>query len=321
MTGRAVRNLLVTGGTGFVGGALLHRLAMIPGLRVRAATRGRACHLPAAVEVVQVGDLSPDTDWRSAVFGADVVVHVAARVHVMDEVAADPLAEFRRVNVSGTLRLASEAADAGVRRLVFISSIKVNGERTSPGQPFRSEDVPSPMDPYAHSKLEAERGLADVARQTGLEVVIVRPPLVYGFGVKANFERLMKLVYRGVPLPLGSVRNSRSMIGLDNLVDLLVRCVDAPEAAGQTFLVSDGRDLSTPELIRLIAAAMGRSPRLLPVPVAVLRLAGALTGKGAEVERLCGSLQVDSSETRRVLGWEPPVSVEEAVRRTVSGYL
>ena len=269
---------------------------------------------------VTVGEIGSSTDWSLALQGARTVIHCAARVHVMQDSAADPLAAFRAVNLEGTRRLAEVAAEVGVRRLVFLSSIKVNGESTAPGSPFRASDPPRPSDAYAVSKWEAEQALHEVASRSGLEVVVVRPPLVYGPGVRANFERLMRWVARGAPIPLGSVDNRRSMVGLDNLVDLLVRCVDHPAAAGQTFLVSDRRDLSTPEWIRMLAAAMGRPARLLPVPPAWLRLGGRLTGRRAEVERLIGSLQLDIEPTCETLDWSPPVSVEEGLSRTVASF-
>lgn len=317
-TNNFINDIAVTGATGFIGSALIKRL--VNDCRsVTALTRNATPVGPARVH--SVGNLECSTKLKGALAGADAVVHLAARVHMMAESAGeDTLALYRSVNVEGSRRVAEAAASAGVRRLVFLSSIKVLGEATFLTKPFTASDTPRPLDAYGQTKWEAEQVLWDVARETGLEVVVVRPPLVYGPGVKANFERLMKLVQRGVPLPLGGVRNRRSMVGLDNLVDLLIRCVDAPEAAGQTFLVSDGRDLSSPELIRLIAQAMGRSPRLLPVPKAILRLAGSITGKQAEMDRLCGSLQVDSSETRRVLQWEPPISVEEGIQRTVNAF-
>jgi nucleoside-diphosphate-sugar epimerase len=223
------------------------------------------------------------------------------------------------VNVEGTLKLARHAADAGVKRFLFISSIGVNGTFTYRSRRFARDDVPFPTENYAVSKWEAEQGLWEIASQTGMEVVVVRSPLVYGPGVKGNFARLLDLVRSGVPLPLASVNNRRSFIGLDNLADLLIRCVDHPRAAGQTLLASDGQDLSTPELLRMIAKAMGRSARLFPVPVSLLRLAGRVLGRLNEVDRLVGSLQVDSSATRELLGWTNPVSVEEGIKRMVMG--
>jgi nucleoside-diphosphate-sugar epimerase len=308
--------ILVTGANGFVGRRLCGELAT-RGHPVRAAVRDlREPHLQA----FPVGDIHGDTDWEAALAGAEAVIHCAARVHVMKDSAVDPLSAFRAVNLEGTRRLAEVAVAVGVRRLVFLSSIKVNGEATGPGFPFRASDSPRPSDAYAVSKWEAEQALHEVASRSGLEVVVVRPPLVYGPGVRANFERLMRLVARGAPIPLGSVDNRRSMVALDNLVDLLIRCVDRPAAAGQTFLVSDRRDLSTPEWIRMLAAAMGRPARLLPVPPALLRLGGRLTGRGAEVERLIDSLQLDIEPTCEAMDWSPPVSVEEGLSRTVDGF-
>ena len=250
--------------------------------------------------------------------GAQVVIHCAARTHVMREEASEPLTEYRRVNTEGTLNLARQAAASGVRRFVFLSSVKVSGESTA-GKVFNPNDVPVPGGAYGLSKWESEQGLWEIASQTGMEVVVVRPPLVYGPGVKGNFARLISLLRSGIPLPLAAVNNRRSFIGLDNLVDLLIRCVDHPKAAGQTLLVSDGRDLSTLELLHMIANAMGRSARLFPVSVPLLRLAGRALGRLNEVDRLVGSLQVDSSATRELLGWTPPVSVEEGLRRMVMG--
>jgi nucleoside-diphosphate-sugar epimerase len=236
----------------------------------------------------------------------------------MREEASEPLTEYRRVNTEGTLNLARQAAASGVRRFVFLSSVKVSGESTA-GKVFNPNDVPVPGGAYGLSKWESEQGLWEIASQTGMEVVVVRPPLVYGPGVKGNFARLISLLRSGIPLPLAAVNNRRSFIGLDNLVDLLIRCVDHPKAAGQTLLVSDGRDLSTLELLHMIANAMGRSARLFPVSVPLLRLAGRALGRLNEVDRLVGSLQVDSSATRELLGWTPPVSVEEGLRRMVMG--
>ncbi|MCF8026410.1 MAG: SDR family oxidoreductase [Desulfobacteraceae bacterium] len=299
--------LLVTGAAGFVGRRVCQSAEKIFSVRPAMRSPGNMAG------GIAVGDITSGTDWSRALEGVDGVVHLAARVHVMDENTVDPLAEFRRVNVDGTANLARQAARAGVQRFVFISSVKVNGEATFPGQAFTAEDSAAPQDPYAISKQEAEEELHRLAAETGLEVVIIRPPLVYGPGVKANFLRLMKAVYKGLPLPLGLVRNKRSLVAIDNLVDLIITCVEHPAAAGQTFMVSDGQDLSTPELVRKLAYAMGRPARLLPVPPALLRLGGKVTGKTAEVERLIGSLRVDIGHTCDTLGWRPPVSVDEAI--------
>ncbi|MDC0883282.1 NAD-dependent epimerase/dehydratase family protein [Litorivicinus sp.] len=309
----------VTGASGFVGAALCGELNA-RGFAVRGTVRSLHSSFSApGVKPVEVGHLDAATDWSSALAGVDYVIHCAARAHVMHETEADALAAYRSVNVDGSRRLAEQAAAAGVRRLVCLSSIKVNGEQTALGAPFLFSDSPAPEDSYGVSKWEAEQVLWAVAANTGLEVVVVRPPLVYGLGAKGNLERLLKLVRPGLPLPLGMVLNQRSLIGLDNLVDLLICCVEHPAAAGQTLLVSDGEDVSTPDLLRHMAAGFGRSVCLLPVPLPLLRLAGRALGKQAEVDRLVGSLQIDSRHTRELLNWSPPVSVAEGIQRMVQG--
>jgi UDP-glucose 4-epimerase len=237
----------------------------------------------------------------------------------MHDTAADPLTAFRAVNVEGTLNLARQAAAAGVKRFVFVSSVKVNGEATLPGQPFTADDAPAPLDAYGISKMEAEQALREIALQTGMEVVIIRPPLVYGPGVKANFAAMMRWLQRGVPLPLGAIHNQRSLVALDNLVDLIVTCLTHPAAANQTFLVSDGEDVSTTELLRRMGRAMGRPARLIPVPVSWLKLAAALVGKRDVAQRLCGSLQVDIEKTRRLLGWTPPLTLDQGLKKAATG--
>jgi len=311
----------VTGASGFIGKALVRELVS---RAFNVCALGRAVR-PASVTPnskvinIAIGDINAYTDWTTALIGVDCVVHCAARTHIMHKAAGDTLAAYRVINVDGSRRLAEQAVAAGVRRLVYLSSIKVNGEQTALGAPFSHSDTPAPQDAYGTSKLGAEQALWDISVKTGLEVLVVRPPLIYGPGVKGNLARLLELVRLGLPLPLSALRNKRSLIGLDNLVDLLVRCVDHPEAAGHTFLVSDGEDLSTPALFRQMAAAMGRSAWLFPAPVSLLRLAGSALGKRAEIDRLLGSLQIDSSHTRQVLGWAPPVSVEEGIRRMAQG--
>jgi len=307
--------LLITGATGFVGKAVGEQ-AMRHGLAVKGALRIRG-EVPSCIEPLVVGEINVATDWCSALRDVNAVVHLAARVHVMHYTEENPLDAFRAVNVEGTVNLARQAAAAGIKRFVFISSVKVNGESTAPGGAFTESDAPNPQDAYGQSKHEAEIGLRQIAAETGMEVVIIRPPLVYGPGVKANFAALMRAVQRGWPLPLGSVHNKRSLVALDNLVDFIITCITHPKAANQTFLVSDGQDLSTTELVRGMAQAAGVPARLLPVPVWALQTAGKLLGKGDAVQRLCGNLQVDISKARRLLGWNPPVSVDEGLRRAL----
>ncbi len=309
--------VLLTGANGFVGRALCDEL-LRHGTSVRGTLRqpdGKRA-LVQGVEPIEVRTINTATDWKAALAGCDVVVHLAARVHVMHDKASDPLTEFRRVNTEGTLNLARQAAQAGVKRFIFISTIKVNGEGRDVA--YRETDSPAPEDAYAISKWEAEQGLQRIARETGLEVVILRPPLVYGPGVKANFLRLMRTVEKGWPLPLGAIRNRRSLLYLGNFVDAIRLCVEHPAAAGQTFLVDDGQPVSTPDLIRAVAHAMGRPARLLAVPVGVLELAGALLGKRAAVARLTGSLYVDSSAIRSCLGWTPTHTMQEGLAATVA---
>ncbi|SDI00213.1 Nucleoside-diphosphate-sugar epimerase [Pseudomonas delhiensis] len=312
--------VLLTGATGFVGRGVLEAFAAIPELRLAVAVRSRLPGEFPGVEVHSIDGLSATQDWSGALAGVDVVVHAAARVHVMCETADDPLAEFRAVNVEGTLNLARQAAAAGVRRFIFISSVKVNGESTPPGRPFRAEDAPAPADPYGQSKLEAERALSRLAEDCAMEWVVIRPPLIYGPGVGANFASLMRAVQRQLPLPFARVRNRRSLVARDNLVDLLRVCLGHERAANQVFLVSDDQDLSSAELCRRLAAALGVRSRLLPVPVALLQGLAALFGRGAQAQRVLGSLQVDIGKTRELLGWRPPVGVDQALAATARWY-
>ena len=313
--------ILVTGATGFVGRTFVDLVVSQGKHSVRVALRRECPPWPETVERAYVKDLAPDNDWAKSLDGVMVVVHTAARVHVMQDKSSSPLTEFRRINVQGTLNLARQAAAAGVRRFVFISSIKVNGELTQLGSPFTADDVPAPLDAYGVSKMEAEQGLRDIAAQTGMEVVIVRPPLVYGPGVKANFAAMMRWLRRGLPLPLGAIHNQRSLIALDNLVDLIVTCLAHPAAANQTFLVSDGEDVSTTELLRRMGQAMGHPARLIPVPASWLKLAASMVGKKDVAQRLCGYLQVDITKTRQLLGWAPPASVDQGLKKAAEGYL
>lgn len=312
------QRVLVTGSSGFVGRSVCAE-AVTRGFAVYGTTRS-SCNLLGSTENLVVGHIDERTDWQEALAGCQVVVHLAARVHVMADTAENPLDAFRRMNVQGSLNLARQAAASGVRRFVFISSIKVNGEATQPSLPFTADDVPAPLDAYGISKMEAEQGLREIAAQTGMEVVIIRPPLVYGPGVRANFAAMMHWLRRGVPLPLGAIHNQRSLVALDNLVDLIVTCLTHPAAANQTLLVSDGEDVSTTELLRRLGKAMDRPARLIPVPAGLLEQATALVGKRDVAQRLCGSLQVDIQKTRQLLGWNPPLTLDQGLKKTAQGY-
>lgn len=312
----AMSRIFVTGGSGFVGKQLCREL-LRQGLAVRIALRKKAgAHFPPAAEMVEVGDITADTDWKAALSGIDVVMHLAARVHVMEDASADPLAEFRKVNVQGTENLARQAARAGVKRLVYVSSIGVNGLLTSSGVSFSEVDEPNPHNEYAQSKWEAEQALHRIARETGLEVVILRPPLVYGRGAPGNFAQMLKVLAKGIPLPLASVHNLRSFVYVGNLVDALILCASHPAAVGKTYLVSDGEDVSTSDLLSRLGVALGRPARLFPFPASLLTLAARMTGRGDQIERLLGSLRLDSSKIRRELGWQPPYSLSEGLRLT-----
>lgn len=312
--------ILVTGANGFVGRELVRRLLQPNGDHVvLAAVRSVSCDIPLPAEVCTIPAVDGATDWSALCAGCDCVVHLAARVHVMQDAAENPLAEFRRVNVDGTMNLARQAAAAGVRRFVFVSSIKVNGESTLAGRAFAVADVPSPCDPYGQSKLEAELGLRQLAADSEMEFVIIRPPLVYGPGVRANFAALMVTVARGIPLPLGALRNRRSLVALANLVDLILVCLTHPRARNQLFLVSDGEDVSTPELVRRMARALGRSACLFPMPLGLLRLGSMLFGRGETIRRLGESLQVDIEYTRNQLQWTPPLTLDQGLLLLAQG--
>lgn len=308
--------VLVTGATGFVGRALVERLARDSRFSVRAVVRAavrRESYLPPHVERV-AGELDAAWDWRPALADVAIVVHLAARVHVMRDRAADPLTEYRRVNVAGTEHLARSAVASGVRRFVFLSSVKVNGEAGT----FRETDTPHPVDPYGVSKLEAEAAVRAVSAGTSMDVAIIRAPLVYGPNVGANFGSLIRAVQSGIPLPLGAVKNRRSLVALDNLVDFIMVCMRHPGAAGETFFVSDGEDVSTADLVRRLARAAGHSARLIPVPPSLLALAASLTGRRDVVQRLMGTLCVDITRARRQLAWVPPLSLDEGLRRAIT---
>jgi nucleoside-diphosphate-sugar epimerase len=301
----------LTGANGFVGSRVFSQLGRHPKFQVAGLCR----RLPQGVsrsELHAVGDLQ-QADLTALLEGKNVLIHAAARAHIIRDEFADPWAEYHRVNVEGTLSLARQAAAAGVKRFIFISSIGVNGNVNS--RPYHADDYPNPAEPYAQSKWEAEQRLIQLAAETGMEVVIIRPPLVYGPGAPGNFGSLVRWVEKGIPLPLGAIHNKRSLVGIDNLVDLIVRCIDHPAAANQVFLAGDGADLSTTELLRGVGEAMGKPARLIPVPAGLLQFGATLLGKKAMAQRLLGSLQVDISKTCELLDWKPPYTVQEGLRR------
>jgi len=315
--------MLITGATGFVGKAVCFE-SHDAGYEVIVAVRECTQVFSEKIEQFKIVDLSQEINWRNALQGVDIVIHVAARAHVMNDVAIEPLAGFRKVNTLATLCLARQAAESGVKRFVFISSIKVNGEMTLVDQPFKPNDNHIPTDPYGLSKYEAEQGLLTIAKETGMEVVIIRPPLVYGPGVKANFSSMIKWMNKGIPLPFGAIHNKRSLVALDNLVSFIIYCADytkTPQAANQVFLISDGEDVSTTELLQKVAKAFGKKSLLLPVPVNLMTLAAKLLGKGDIANRLFGSLQVDSSKARELLGWEPVITMDEQLKKTADAFL
>ncbi|MCR6477494.1 NAD-dependent epimerase/dehydratase family protein [Variovorax sp. ZS18.2.2] len=304
---------MMTGGSGFIGRSLYPQLKSL-GHRVRCGLRHAST--PAGMhsaDFVDVGSIDAFTDWGRVLFDAEVVVHLAARAHVIRERNLDPLSEFRTVNVQGTLNLARQAADSGVCRFVFISSIGVNGSESV--RPFTEVDVPAPQEPYAVSKMEAETGLFEIGKKTGMEVVVIRPPLVYGAGAPGNFGRLIKAVKSGIPLPFGAVHNQRTLVGIDNLTSLIACCIEHPSAANQVFLAGDAEDISTSDLLRLVGESLNRRARLIPVPVALMEAIGSAVGRRATVRKICGSLQIDISKAREVLGWEPPLSAVEGLKR------
>lgn len=313
-----MKRVLITGATGFIGRQLSVRLSE-EGIDLIASVRHFSNFLSDTILQVVVGDLSSETNWSNALDSVSTVIHTAARVHVMSD-SANSLAKFRQVNLDGTMNLAKQAVAAGVDRFIFISSIKVHGESTRLYQSFTEMDTPEPVDPYGISKFETEQALYQLAKETGMEVVCIRPPLVYGARVKANFLSMMKWLYKGVPLPFGAIHNKRSLVALDNLVDFIITCVDHPAAANEVFLVADGEDLSTTELLNRVAGALGKKSRLLPVNQKVLEFCLKLIGKKDLAQRLCGSLQVDISKAERLLNWTPPVSVDEGLRRTAEGF-
>ena len=314
--------ILVTGASGFVGTALCESLQSSEWHILGAVRKLNQAKLHCQIKYkeIETGDISIKTDWLESLRDITHVVHLAARVHVMHEKSADPLAEFRRINVDATVNLAKQASSVGVKRFIYLSSIKVNGEFTEDGQPFTADDVPAPEDPYGISKLEAEEALRQIALETGMEVIIVRPPMVYGPGVKANFDSMMHWLRRGVPLPLGALtHNKRSMVALGNFIDLITVCLNHPAAANQTLLVSDGEDLSTTDLLQRTATALEMHARLFSVPPVLLKLMAKLLGKEAVYQRLCGSLQIDMTKTQQLLNWRPPLSVQEGLSLAARG--
>lgn len=309
---------LIVGANGFVGKVLCKELDG-RGRIFRAAVRSEM-QPTQGIEVAKIGAIDGQTDWSAALRDIDVVIHLAGRAHVMREHSDNPISEYREVNLHGTANLAEQAALAGIKRLVYASSIKVNGERTRFESKFTETDPVNPQDPYGISKSEAELALRQIASRTNLEIVIVRPPLIYGAGVKGNFAQMLKVLAKGIPLPLASVRNRRSLVYIENLVDALIVCATHPAAVGQTYLVSDGEDISTPDLLRRLGGAMGRPARLFPCPPALLKLAGRLIGKSNQIERLLGSLQIDSGKIRRELNWIPPYSLQQGLQATAEWY-
>lgn len=317
LNGRLVLyRVLVTGANGFVGKNLcleLHRF----GYLVLACTRLKQ-EFTDKFESIAIGEIGSNTNWLSALSNVDIVIHLAARVHVMQEFSNDPLVEFSRVNVAGTEHLARSAVKAGVKRFVYVSSIGVNGLFTANGAGFNELNVSNPHDAYALSKWEAEQALRRVASETGLEIVIVRPPLVYGADAPGNFAQMLRFVSKGIPLPFASVKNQRDLIYVGNLVDALLLCASHPKAAGQTYLVCDGEAVSTPNLLRYLAEAMGVNSRVFPFPLLILKCLAKAVGKSAQIDRLLGSLQIDSSKIRNELGWKPPYTLKQGLRLTVA---
>lgn len=310
------KTILLTGATGFVGNALLmHLLATKMPVNIVVAVRKKLKKIPQGVCVKKIEDLASHSDWSDTIFGSEVVIHLAARVHVLGDTHISPLQEYRRINVDGTLNLARQAAALGVKRFIFLSTVKVNGELSLTGKPFAADDSAAPLDDYGISKLEAECGLQEIAKSTGMEVVIIRPPLVYGAGAKGNFATMLKWLSLGIPLPLGAIHNQRSFVSLDNLVDLISICLYHPAAANQIFLVSDGEDISTTELLRRIGKAINMPARLIPIPSVWLLFFASVLRKKPMAQRLCGSLQVDIKKTRQLLDWSPPVTLDQGLKK------
>jgi nucleoside-diphosphate-sugar epimerase len=321
-------NILVTGATGFIGEKLTEHLLEQPETIVHLAVRRKSIKIANdktyanRIILNHIGDISSVTDWHQALANCEVVVHTAGRVHIMNDLVSDPLMTFREVNVGGTLNLARQAAEMGVKRFIYLSSIKVNGEYTQPDCPFSPDDVVRPEHPYAISKYEAEQGLRALAEKSQMELVIIRPPLVYGPGVSGNFLRMMQLLHKGSLLPFGALtKNKRSYVSVNNLVHLIALCITHPQAANQTFLISDNEDLSTTDLFRRILMRLENRMPLIPVPAWILNVAATLLRRKPEMMRICGSLQVDISKSEKLLNWQPIESLDDALSRTVSDYM
>lgn len=310
-----MKNILITGANGFIGNSIVLKLVAAGDYKVRVAIRKTSATFPRSVEVYENLDISEKTDWAQALKNINIVIHCAARVHVMRDGSKDPLLDFRKVNTEGTLNLARQAELYGVRRFIFLSSLGVNGEKTL-NHPFKADETPQPHSPYTQSKMEAEMGLMEMSRITKMSVVIIRPPLVYGPNAPGRFGSLMRIVKKQIPLPLGAVKNKRSFVFLDNLVDLIICCLSNPNAANQVFLVSDDEDLSTTQLLKKIGKALDKSILLLPIPVFILNILAKSIGKAKVAQQLLGSLQVDIEKTKLLLGWTPTFSVDEALRKT-----
>ena len=313
--------ILITGATGFVGRALFENLKFKKKYLAHLTTRTNQEELFEGGKAFNIGEIDANTNSKDALDGVDCIVHCAARAHMMENKQTDSLNAYRRINVDGTRNLAKQAAGIGIKRFIFLSSIKVNGEETIATKSFKYNDISQPEDAYGITKWEAEQALLEISKQTGLEVVIIRPPLVYGEGVKGNFLRLLDIVYKQIPLPFAKINNLRSFVGLDNLIDLIICCIEHPKAGGKTFLVSDGEDLSTSDLIIKLSKFMDKSPRLFQVPQLIIQLTARLVGKSLEVKRLLGSLRIDNSYTREILGWSPVLSLDEGLEKTVRWYL
>ena len=319
--GNMKNKLLITGATGFVGSHVL-QMAITQNREVICPVRSPSASLasPPSAQAV-IGDINSQTDWQAHMHDVNTVIHCAARVHVMNDLASDPLAAFREVNLHGSLRLAEQAAQAGVTHFIYLSTVKVNGEMTRTGTAFTEDDVPQASDPYGISKQEAESALLALGQRTGMAITIIRPPLVYGKGVAANFLSLLIWVKKQIPLPLGSIHNQRSFVFVKNLADFILHCVQNPQAFHQVFLISDGKDLSTTELLREAAKALQVPSRLLPFPASLMSLVANLVGKKNITDRLCQSLQVDSSKARERLQWTPPFSVQQGLRESAAHLL